>query len=64
MYKILSEQYLIKWVLDVPDHDLRPDQEQEADQTVHVTQPEVAQGTSPDVGHLANIELQLGLYKA
>ena len=57
------EQYLFKWVLVVPYHDLRPDQEQEADQTVHVTQSEVAQGTSPGVGNLANIELQLGLYK-
>ena len=49
---------LVKWVLFVPDHDLRPDQEQEADQTVHVTQPEVAEGAAPDVAHLANIKLE------
>ena len=60
---VFIKQYLVKWVLVIPDHDLSPDQEQEADQTVHMTQPEVAQGTAPDVGHLANIELQLGLYK-
>ena len=54
---------LVKWVLFVPDHDLRPDQEQEADQTVHVTQPEVAEGAVPDVGHLSNIKLESGLQK-
>ena len=52
---------MVKWILLIPDHDLGPDQEQEADKTLHVTEPEAAQGAAPGVGHLADIEAQLGL---
>ena len=58
---IYNYPYLVKGVLLVPDHDLGSDQEQEADQAVHVTQPEVSKRAASDVGNLANIKLQSGL---
>lgn len=52
---------LLKRVLVIPDHDLGPDQEQEVDEGVHVAEVEVAKRPILDVGHLTNIQPQLGL---
>ena len=53
---------LLKRVLVIPDHDLGSDQKQEVDEGVHVAEVEVAKGPILDIGHLANIQPQLGLY--
>ena len=53
---------LLKRVLVIPDHDLGSDQKQEVDEGVHVAEMEVAKRPILDVGHLANIQPQLGLY--
>ena len=46
---MFSSLYLLKGVLVVPDHELCSDKTQERDESVHVTESEVSDGT---VGHV------------